>query len=427
MIAIIEPGNISGRVCASPSKSLMQRACAAALLYEGKTIIHNPGNSDDDKVALNIIQQLGAAVSTSENVIEIQGGGVGTIAENIDCGESGLAARLFIPIAALYEKELGITGKVSLLKRPMHTIFDVLPKLGVTISADNGHLPVQVRGPLKPASLFVDGSSSSQFISGLLFAFAYAATEKITIEVSDLKSKPYIDMTLQVLQHFGYKVSHHNYSLFTIEPVVKQNSDVTIEIEGDWSSAAYLLAGAAISGSVTLTGLNMNSLQADRAILKALDTLGAQVVISEEHVSVQKSEKLKPFEFDATDCPDLFPILSVLAACCKGESYIKGVHRLFYKESNRLVSIGDMLQEFGIFFSIEDDTMVVEGRGGVEHATIDSYNDHRIVMAASVAGLRAAKPVVVTGAACVSKSYPGFFRDLSALGAVCTLKEDEHE
>jgi 3-phosphoshikimate 1-carboxyvinyltransferase len=425
MHAIIKPGYIKGTVKVPASKSMMQRACAAALLHKGKTIIHNPGNSDDDKAALNIIQQLGATVKQVGDAIEIISDGVKPISNEIDCGESGLSARLFTPIASLSNQEITIKGNGSLLNRPMAVFTDLLPQLGVTITSEKNCLPLKVKGPLQAKNIQLDGSVSSQFLSGLLFAYSYIATEPVTIEVKNLKSKPYIDLTLDMLEQFGKQVTNNGYSSFVIDPSnFIEREEVNITIEGDWSSAAGIMVAAALSGQVRLTGLNTYSKQADKEIIKVLQLTGAHVHVTSEYVEVKKAFPLYPFEFDATDCPDLFPVLAILASCCNGESSIHGVHRLFHKESNRLVSIGDMLQGFGIFFSIEADTMVIEGLNRLEYATIDSYIDHRIIMAATAGSLRATKEVVITDVQAISKSYPDFFADLSALEAEILLKQD---
>jgi 3-phosphoshikimate 1-carboxyvinyltransferase len=271
----------------------------------------------------------------------------------------------------------------------------------------------------------LDGSESSQFLSGLLFAYAYAAKETVTITVKNLKSKPYIDLTLEVLKTFGREIKHDNYERFIIDPSLFITHEVVeLHIEGDWSSAANWLIAGAINGALTIKGLNINSTQADTAIINVLQSAGVHIEVSDDIITVDRRNRILPFEFDATDCPDLFPVLSILAACCNNrESSITGVHRLMNKESNRVVSIGDMLYCFGIYFSIEDDTLVISGRSQLEYATIDSYNDHRIVMAAAIGALRAQNSVVILDTDAVNKSYPDFFRDLTSLGANCILKE----
>lgn len=423
MKATIEPSLISGRVTAPPSKSITQRAYAAALLHKGRTLIHGAGTSDDERAAYEVIQQLGARTTarTAEQ-IDIISEGVLPESQVINCEESGLAARLFTPIAAISSDKITIEGRGSLLGRPMQGFDEVLSGLGVTINEFNGYLPLTIQGPIQARSVDVDASSGSQFLSGILFALTGVAKEPVTITVSDLKSKPYIDMTLDVLRHFGKPIKHDNYCGFHIDPALfTQKDDVEITVESDWSSAAYLLVAGAIAGNVTVRGLNSMSVQADRAILDVINMAGATVTIKEDEVSVQKSE-LQAFEFDATDCPDLFPILAILAACCEGESYIKGVHRLYHKESNRAESITEMLMNFDVPFSVEDDSLCINGVVELQGTVIESFNDHRIVMAAAVGALRAGSRVDIMDADAVSKSYPDFFKDLVLCGGKCIFK-----
>lgn len=406
MQAIISPGNIQGIISLPASKSMMQRVCACALLHKGKTTITNPGNSNDDKAAINIIQKLGATVDCiSQDTIEVVSKGITTTSAMIDCMESGLSARLFIPIAALSDKGITITGSGSLLQRPMTEYINLLPELGVTVIAAGAGLPMSVEGPLTPANITIDGSMSSQFLSGLLIVYAFTATEPVTINVTNLNSKPYIDLTIQVLQQFGKFVQHYNYQSFTISPPTQQTQNINITIEADWSAAAnFIVARAIVNADIHISNLNYQSTQADTAISNIVtDTKDA-------------------FNFDATNCPDLFPILSIYAACCNGESSISGLHRLIHKESNRIETIMAMLNSLGITYLIKDDTLTIQGGQSLNGCTINGHNDHRIVMAAAVAALTAKGPVTILGAEAVKKSYPDFFNTLSALGVNCKLE-----
>jgi len=422
MQATIEPGYISGTVAAPPSKSVTQRAFAGALLHKGKTVIHNPGRSQDDLAALGIIEALGATiVIQTGDVMEITSNGINPVASEINCHESGLCARLFTPIAALAGQPVTIKGAGNLLHRPMHGFSEVLPLLGVSIEGFNGFLPCTLQGPLQARYLSIDAESGSQFLSGLLFALSSCAREPIAISVSGLKSKPYIDLTLDMLKCFGIPVSHHDHKEFYIDPALFVHTPtVTINVEADWSSAAFLLVAGAIGGSIAIRNLNTASAQADRAILDVLQQAGANVTINADSISVTKS-RLRAFEFDATHSPDLFPVLAVLAACCDGESEIKGLHRLFHKESNRAESISEMLENFGVSFSLGDDSLFITGARKLQGTVIDSYNDHRIVMAAAIAALRANSPVDIIHADAVNKSYPGFFHNLLSCGVKCNL------
>ncbi len=404
MQVIVSPGNMSGVVTIPPSKSMMQRACAAALLHNGTTVITNPGYSDDDKAALSIIQQLGAEVyETVDNTIEIVSSGLRPKSDVIHCGESGLSARLFIPIAALSHSDITVTGTGSLLHRPMKEYLHVLPKLGVSILETNDGLPMVVRGSLQPGNIKIDGSASSQFLTGLLTVYSFTATEPVHIMVSHLVSQPYIDLTLQILKSFGKNIINQDYRKFIIDPKLHtQVDEVNIHIEGDWSAGANFIVAQVMGAEVYIKGLKENSVQADATITKVVNGN-------------------KAFEFDATHSPDLFPILAVYAAYCKGVSKIKGLHRLKYKESNRAESIYALLYKLGTSFvlSNDDELIVIGAEKPFRSCIINSYNDHRIVMAAAIAALRATGPVTINGAEAVNKSYPAFFDDLLSLGVDC--------
>jgi len=425
MQATINSGNISGSLAAPPSKSATQRAFAGALLHKGKTVINNAGRSQDDVAALGIIQSLGATVvEHSNDVLEITSNGIAPTGPEINCHQSGLCARLFTPIAALASCAITVKGEGSLLHRPMHGFNEVLPLLGVSVSAFNGFLPCTVQGPMQPKSAMMNAESGSQFLSGLLFALSSCAHEPLSIKVSGLKSKPYIDLTLDMLKRFGKPIAHHDDKEFFIYPALfTYTPTVTIDVEADWSSAAYLLVAGAIACSITVSHLNIDSAQADRAILDVLEQTGAHVLINTDGITVTKS-RLRAFELDATHCPDLFPVLAILAACCDGESEIKGLHRLFHKESNRAESISEMLENFAVPFSLSDDSLFVTGVRKLQGTVIDSYHDHRIAMAAAIAALRANSPVDIMHAEAVNKSYPGFFDDLISCGVKCTFIDD---
>ncbi|MEZ5018122.1 MAG: 3-phosphoshikimate 1-carboxyvinyltransferase [Flavipsychrobacter sp.] len=423
MQVAVTPSILNGTIKVPASKSMMQRVCAAALLHKGTCTISNIGTSNDDKAAVNIIEQLGAIVKdVSTSTIEITSDGRIIPQGNIDCGESGLSARLFTVVAALSSYEITITGSGSLLNRSMTPFEDLFQQLDVTIKDFSGKLPITIKGPLKPKTIQVDGSLSSQFLSGLLIAYSFTAKNKVSIKVTDLVSRPYIDMTLEVLQHFGCQVVNHNYEEFVVTPVAT-TENLTFDVEGDWSSASFWLVAAAINGVVELKGLNKNSAQADKAILKVLKDTGVDYIVEGGAVSVRSlSSRPNSFSFDATHAPDLFPILAIYAALCNGESAIKGLRRLSQKESDRVVSITAMLERFGVSFSIKEDVLHIKGQQVLSAATIDSYNDHRIAMAATIGALNADGACVITGAEAVNKSYTDFYKNLIALGGNCTIE-----
>jgi 3-phosphoshikimate 1-carboxyvinyltransferase len=394
-------------------------------MHEGETTIHNVGKSDDELAALNIIQQLGAEVEyLSSNSLKVKGSKLKPVSNIIDCGESGLASRLFIPIIATTEDAITVTGKGSLLSRPMQPTIDTLKELGVRIESSAGKLPISLQGPLHTSKeIFIDGSLSSQYLSGLLFAICKCAKEKTTIHVKELKSKPYIDMTLAVLKEYGKEIQHDIYRSFHINPKeFRSVSSKEITVEGDWSSAAFIMAGAVINGDINLKGLYPGSLQADKAIVEVLRAAGGDIEYKNGEWHVQKAKQLKAYDFDATDCPDLFPVLSTLAIYCNGESNIQGIHRLIHKESNRLESIADMLEQLGVAYYVEDDILTIEGREITNTATIDSYNDHRIAMAAAIMAIGAKHTITIHSSEAISKSYPTFFDDLASLGITCSFQ-----
>jgi 3-phosphoshikimate 1-carboxyvinyltransferase len=436
VIVKIQPSTISGSIVAPASKSSMQRACALALLAEGEVTLINTGKSNDDLAALDIIQKLGAIIlKKEEGTLQIKsskvpplGGGGG-----FNCGESGLGIRMFAPIAALSSKEITITGTGSLLKRPMHFFDEIFPQLGISIQSNNGYLPVKIKGPLQPADITIDGSLSSQFLTGLLIAFAKAATKPVTISVNNLKSKPYIDLTLQMMKQFGYDVENDNYERFIIKPSFDSAQDSSINpstslrtytVEGDWSSAAFLLVAGAVAGGITVKGLDVFSTQADKAILQALMDCGTNISIEEKQITINNSLAAtgKPFHFNATDCPDLFPPLVALAAYCNGTTVIEGVSRLAHKESNRAITLQQEFLKMGIEIILQDDLMMIKGGEGLKGAKVFSHHDHRIAMACAVAALKATGETIIEDAEAVNKSYPGFFDDLKLLNAAVSLE-----
>lgn len=421
MQVTIYPSLIDGIIQAPASKSSMQRACAAALLSKGTTTIFNPGSSNDDLAALDVISRLGAEiVSKSEEEVIVESNGVQPVSPSINCGESGLGIRMFTPLAALSAQELEINGTGSLLTRPMHFFDEIFPKLGITVQSNNGYLPIKIKGPLKPGNIEIDGSLSSQFLTGLLMAYAAAGAHDVEIKVNDLKSRPYIDLTLDVLHKFGVVVENHKYESFRFNHANAEGNGShlqasTYTVEGDWSGGAFLLVAGAVAGNVTVKGLSNSSAQADKEILKALIDSGAAIKVEENSITLGPSP-LTAFSFDATDCPDLFPPLVALAAYCDGITYIKGVSRLAHKESNRGITLQEEFGKMGIEIELDGDIMRVHGGGTIRGAHVHSRHDHRIAMACAVAALNAEGETVIEEADAVNKSFPDFYERLKEVG-----------
>jgi 3-phosphoshikimate 1-carboxyvinyltransferase len=447
MLTTIRPSGLSGIIQAPASKSSMQRACAAALLRVGETIIRHLGHSNDDRAALGVIRALGAEIVTledgsirvrSEGVAagEVAGPMTGSVAMagilEVNCGESGLGLRMFAPIIGLSGAAIRVSGEGSLLNRPMDFFDEVFPQLGIQVVSNKGRLPLEIQGPLRPGDIEIDGSLSSQFLTGLLFAFYAARAKDVTIRVRQLKSKPYIDLTLQVMKHFGWYVENRNYEEFyfsggpggaVVGATAGGNdgelgdvpgSALEYTVEGDWSGGAFLLVAGAIAGPITVKGLDGWSTQADKAVLQALCDCGASIETGEEDIRIGPGP-LKAFRFDATDCPDLFPPLVALAAHCEGTTVISGVSRLAHKESNRGLTLQEEFRKMGISIDLVGDTMLVLG-GAVKGARVHSRHDHRIAMACAVAALRADGELTIEEAQAIDKSYPDFYHDLQQLG-----------
>ena len=422
--ARVTPSSISGTITAPASKSSMQRACAAALIRKGETVIQNPGVSNDDIAAIDVIQKLGAVVTKLDNGnLHIVSAGVKPGSSTINCGESGLGIRMFTPIAALSSSPITITGMGSLTTRPMHFFDEILPQIGVSITSDGGKLPLQIQGPIKPQNITVDGSLSSQFLTGLLMSYGGAGASACTITVNNLKSKPYIDLTLAVMNHFGWHVDCINHEQFVFkEAAYKQSLDsITYQVEGDWSGAAFLLVAGAIAGGIVVEGLDPFSTQADKAVLQALIDSGCQISILPTKIEIAPLP-LKAFHFNATDCPDLFPPLVALASFCIGKTVIEGVSRLAHKESDRALTLQEEFGKLGVSITLQDDLMIIEGGKGVKGGVVHSRHDHRIAMACAVAALKANGVVEIEDADAINKSYPNFFKDLSYLSAVVDYK-----
>lgn len=413
MEQIVTATPLKGSLQPPCSKSYAQRALAASLLASGTTTLHNIEFCRDTSSAIRCIEALGAEVErVGESTLRIKGG-LNPQTDTLFVGESGLSARLFTPIAALASQPITIHGEGSLLRRPLSMMFAPLESLGVELRDGGGYLPIRVKGPMRGSEVQVDGSISSQFITGLLVALA-SRHEEMTIRVEHPVSIPYIDMTLDTIRRFGRDIDRNEeYTEYYI-PAGEGLHAVEFAIEGDWSSAAAWLVGGALSGEVTVENISTFSLQADTAVCRALERAGASITCEEERLAVA-SRPLRAFEFDATHCPDLFPVLTALAAAAPGVSVLKGTSRLEYKESNRAEVLQEEYAKLGIEIDLHrEDTMLVHG-GKIRGGRCSAHGDHRIAMSLALAALRAEAPITISGAECVAKSYPTFFEDLARL------------
>ncbi len=424
------------------SKSFAQRAILAAALSEGTSTLRGYTPCGDSEAAISAAQTLGAAVERERDILHIKGIAAhkgSFTAGSIHSGESGLLTRMLTPVlAAVSDGPVRISGEKTLVSRPLKGAREIMETFGASIVPDNGEetvkVPFTVKGPLKTGYTEISGKDGSQLISGLLTALPLEKGDS-EIFVSCPKSIPYIFITIDVLKKFGIRIGSemeggeefmesHDWNLCDgISLKIKggqkyKAADMTIE--ADWSSAAAFLVAGAVFGEANLSGLDTSSLQADLSIIDILAQAGAS--ISQENESgilhVHKAP-LYAFDTDASNCPDLFPVISVLAAFCTGVSHIQGAGRLSSKESDRGKAIVDMLTQMGVPAGIKDGTMIIHGMslaqrllGGklLKGGKYSSSHDHRMAMALTVAELGADSPVEIDDRECVSKSFPDFMQ-----------------
>ena len=384
----VYPGRLSGSVPAVPSKSYAQRLIIASALADKKTEISIQSLSDDVKASMNAVRSIGADLVVNDGSVTVTPC-AGKISDVIDCAESGTAARLILPCAAAKLCKFTLTGSGSLVNRPFKDLCDALKSNGCEIDGDT--LPLKVSGKLHGGKFTIPGSVSSQFVSGLLFALPILSEDSEIILTDALQSSGYVDMTISVLNLFGITVNKTPEGYF-VRGNQRYVSNGNAVVEGDWSNSAYFL-----SAGVNVTGLNENSLQKDKIITEIID-----------NIDIIK-------EIDVSDIPDLVPIISVIFALNKGTRRIVNAQRLRFKESDRIKSTVDMINSLGGKAIENPDGLEICGTG-FTGGRVPSHNDHRIVMAASVAALYAGGETVIENAQAVNKSYPEFFSDFKKLG-----------
>ncbi len=410
MIKTVFPSAVKGKLRAPASKSVAQRALAIATLARGESRLFHCGDSDDVLAAIRVCRSLGATITDEGESLRIKGG-ISQPQTALDCGEAGLGIRMFSALAAILAAETELTGSGSLVTRPMDMIEQSLIAAGAHCTTNGGRVPIKVKGPLPGGQIQVDGSVSSQVLTGLLIAAPYSLSPA-RFMVKDLKSRPYVDITTRMMKEFGVEVQNNNYEEFVV-PAPATFSPRDYVVEGDWSGAAFWLVAAAITGDLIIENLDPSSAQADMAVLKALEACGASMQWKNDSIHIKRSP-LKGFEFDATHCPDLFPPLVALAAACEGQTRIRGVSRLKVKESDRATALKLEFGKMGLNIQLDNDIMIIKG-GKLSGAEVSSHHDHRIAMACAVGALIADNPVAIRDSQAVAKSYPAFFEDMEKL------------
>ena len=414
MIQEVEKGVLCGEVLVPSSKSDAQRAILAAALAKGKSRICHIGFGDDVKAMLNCIKVIGAEVSLKEGYIDVIGANYFPAKASFDCGESGLTFRLLSAICCLHKGEYTLNGSGSILTRSHKFIDDFALKYGIKIKSNSSKLPYLISGGLDPSlvSIEADGSMTSQFISGLLMGIPLLGTG-LLLHAKDLRSLPYVKMTLKTMKHFGIHVDVDRDIDFTISKDANYKPAI-YAVEKDWSAASYWIAAGAIGHQVSLKGLSSSTVQADVGMLAVIQLIGGGALFKEDCLHVHSPEP-GSFRFDATDCPDLFPALVCLALFCNGLSKIKGVHRLLNKESDRAKVLLSQFEKIGGEIYIDGDEMCIEGLRPLHFAEVSSHGDHRIAMCLAITALQIEGGLSIDGASAVSKSYPEFWEDLEKL------------
>ena len=406
----ISPFRFHHHIHANASKSDAQRCLILAAFNDSPTDIFGMDGSADILSMQRCLEEMGAEfIGTNPIQVKPVGKQVKkTLALNVE--ESGFALRTLAFLSLVCSNDVRINGSGTLLNREQGQLITILEQLGLTVDSNQGKIPLHIKGNPSISDLTIDGSTGSQAISGLCL-LAPHLPNRLSIRVNDLKSKPYLAMTIQRMHAMGISIEELGENAFSIAGNQSYHP-TTCHIEGDWSGAANHIVGAAISGIVYLSGLRIDSLQADRQILEVIKEFGATVEQSESELIVRESLVKRPIHTNIEDCPDLFPILVVLACAANGTSIFHGIQRLQNKESDRLLVMCELLTTFGVSYEIQSNEIHIHGTGKVLGGMVNTHRDHRIAMAASIAATISTQDIILSDESCISKSYPKFFQDL---------------
>ena len=419
-VVTLFPSEINGSIEMPPSKSLSHRALICASLSRGKSVISNLIFSEDIKATINALKHLGADFDINGSTVSVTG--VKKLKYDnlpVDCNESGSTLRFLIPIFSLTDKKVTFTGKESLIKRPQTIYQKIYQEDGNTFI--NSSDKIVVNGSIKSRDYYLDGNISSQFFSGLMFSLPLLKEDSYIYFTNILESKSYIDLTIEMLENYGVEIQELENGYFI--PGNQKYIATDYYVEGDYSQSAFHLVAGTLNGFVKATNLKHDSLQGDKAIIDVLKAMKGKVIYTENGYTTSKSQTYGT-TIDISNCPDLGPIICLLAALSKGTTTIKNAGRLRIKESDRIESTVATLKKLGANISSTQDTITIQGKstlqGGV---TVDSYNDHRITMMISIASLRCKEEIVLTRANSVNKSYPNFFEDFKKIGGKFVIKD----
>lgn len=408
----VTPCDIKGEIGAIASKSYAHRAIICAALADDKTSLYIRETSKDIDATLSCIKAMGAEIIQIGKTYHIT---PIVKTENkclLNAKESGSTLRFLIPVAAALGINAEFKGSGRLPERPLFPIINLLREKDINISADA--LPFEISGKLSSGDFQIAGDISSQFISGLMFALSYLLGESAINLTSKLESKAYVDMTIDVLSKFGAEVEE-NSAGYIIKGKGLLTSPKEYVIEGDWSNAAFFIVGGALAGDISISGLDTGSNQSDKKILDILKLAGADTIIQNNKLHIIKN-RLKPFEYDFSECPDIFPIAGVLACGAEGKTILSGAKRLRIKESDRILATKKLILNLGGYAEDTEDSLIIHGNGFLRGGNVSSFNDHRIAMSAIIASLICKDNVILDGAEAINKSYPDFISHFESLG-----------
>ncbi len=416
MNVTIKSHMLSGDVVIPPSKSLSHRVIIAAALAKGKSVISNVLYSKDIIATINAMRACGAKIEEFKDYLVIEGSDVIRACNIIDANESGSTIRFMIPIALVCNEEITFTGKNNLVKRPLDTFFEIFDKQGIKYERGSDYLPLKVTGGLKAGEFSIRGDISSQFITGLLYSLPLLNGDSIIKITTNLESKGYIDLTLDMLKKFGIEIENKDYKEFYVKGNQKYKPcDYTIE--GDYSQSAFFLVANALGANITLHAMNPNSHQGDKKILDDIKAFGGNIEFDYDKQIIKSSKAdLNGTIIDFSQSPDLGPALSVLASVSKGNSKFINASRLRIKECDRISCVKEELIKMGAKVSESEDTMSFEGVEYLNGAIVDSHNDHRLAMAFAMASIAAKGDIKILNAESVSKSFPNFWEVFESIG-----------
>ena len=419
----IIPSKLQGRVLVPSSKSMGHREIICAGLARGTSLVDNISMSKDIEATCRCLQALGVKIENVKSrfagrtALQITGSGnLRAACSEVDCGESGSTLRFFIPLGAMLGEAFTFIGHGKLVSRPLQAYYDIFAEQKIDYKNAAGQLPLTINGALKAGVFRLPGNVSSQFVSGLLFALPLLEGDSVIEITSPLESASYVDMTLSCLAKYGIKVINEKHQRYMV-PGKQHYQAHNSNVEGDWSQAAFWAVGGALGSGMTCTGVAFDVLQGDKAIVDIMRKMGAELQEQSTQLLIEKSAT-KGTVIDAADCPDIIPVLTVLAAVSEGRTEIINAGRLRIKECDRLAAISRELNKLGAAITELTEGLIIEGRpeglkGGAE---VDSWNDHRIAMSLSIAAQCCKEPIVLTGAGSVAKSYPEFWQDYKSVG-----------